>query len=303
MAELIKGEASMSPDRFRELHEANIAGASARLTSLVEINPKIPLYNFEDMQQLLAGDPDVLQMIVDVFNISRPGESDQTLDTLEVFTHVPNKDFFTVYPEEPYVGPNGRAYKRLTKYFPEHATADLNALIAAANETIAENTPDGDPVRPGLLIDSGYRSPWYQTVIILRMMAKYGINEAFNYASLAGRSQHSDPMKPAVDFAVMGDAHGTRVIDPDTGKPDDNISFENSLEFYALLEHGPAHGFWLPYHPNPADPLSPISPAGIKVEFWHWQYVGREIAAKLMALHGVYEAATARKTLRSNQAK
>lgn len=298
MGELIKGEISMSPDRFRELHEDKIASANTRLTALVEINPQIPLYGFEDMQRLLAGDPEVLKMVVDVFNISRPGESDQTLDTQEVFTLVPEKDFFTTFPEQPYSGPNGRNYKRLTKYFPEHATADLNALIAAANHTIAIHTPDGDPVRPGLLIDSGYRSPWYQTIIILRMMAKYGIDEAFNYASLAGRSQHSDPNKPAVDFAVMGDANGNRVVDPTTGKPDDNISFENSLEFEAVLKHGPSQGFWLPYHPNPADPLSPISPAGIKVEFWHWQHVGVDKAIELMAIHGVYEAIEARKAIR-----
>lgn len=186
-----------------------------------------------------------------------------------------------------YTGPNGNKYQYLPKYIPEHIYKHLKNLISSSDRVLDKLSDLYKLKNRKLIITSGFRSDAYQTyVVIPRMLAKYGPDQAFGFVSIPGCSQHSNPIETAFDFTVMGDRNGNRLID---GKEDDNISMLLSPEFIALMMLAPKYGFWLPYFPDLNNLESGKSLKGINIETWHWQYVGDKAQA-LMDDNRVYDA-------------
>jgi len=271
--------------------------ATHDFTLLIEMHPKAPTFGeqelFSTMEEMGIGQ--YRQLLRDIYNVS--SDSIGQINNEVRRTYVPSSDYFYEIPGRRYKGADGKERKTLPKFIPIHIHAQLESLLLTSTTVINAKKPASDPTRPGLIIDSAYRSPWYQAIVIARNIHKYGIPGAFTYVTLPGYSQHSDEKHTAVDFTVIGDAQGLITSDPLTGKPNNVLGFEHSLEFEYLLQNAPNHGFWLPYHPNPSDPQSNTTALGIVFEPWHWQYVG-ENATSLMKKHLVYESVLARKKQR-----
>lgn len=272
--------------------------ANIDLTRLIEQYPEAAIFAEHDLTNAMdaLGISQHHQLLKDIFNLS-PESTGAT--PLEQHSYVPPREHFHEIVAHSYMGADGKERNTLPKFVPTHMSAPLESLMKASSEAIKSLQAPGDPARPGLTVDSGYRSPWYQTMVITRMIDKYGLPDAFKYVALAKESQHSNAEEPAVDFMIIGDRNGQRAVDPATGLYDEISSFEQSIEFDYLLENAPNQGFWLPYHPNPSDPMSNMSKTGIVFEPWHWQYVG-DSAKDLMEQNKVYHSVMVRKQSRNN---
>ncbi|MCA9348699.1 D-alanyl-D-alanine carboxypeptidase family protein [Candidatus Saccharibacteria bacterium] len=287
----------ITPEEFsgrwssEELSEAN-----AWIISILSQpdNKFAPTYSKTQLLAMLDSHPHAARIFQDVLLLEKPQTG--TESPIEIFADVPPDAAFAEI-QQAYVGADGKYRQPNTKFMPRHTYSDLLSLQANCNQYIVEQISIRNwPERPGIIIDSGYRSPSYQAITLLRAIVEYGLGDALKRCSVPGSSQHSDYRHPAVDFMIIGDQFGKLLLNPQTGYRDNVASFEQSLEFEALLKFGPDCGYWLPYHPNPDNPLSTISHAGIIYEPWHWQYLGNpEEAHRRMVENQVYESIAARK--------
>lgn len=112
-----------------------------------------------------------------------------------------------------------------------------------------------------ILVGSGYRSPAYQAVNVLRWLKiyKFDFKKTLGFVSLAGYSEHSLAEKTAIDFMTE---EGIGVFDePPFGR------FDETPEYSWLLENAGKHNFVL---------TCPVGNAfGFQFEPWHWQFQGK----------------------------
>lgn len=111
-----------------------------------------------------------------------------------------------------------------------------------------------------LLIGSGYRSPAYQIVIFVRLLAtQYGgdIGKTIRHASPPAYSQHTIASRTAID---MQNIDGL----PSDNNPDD---FKDTVEYAWLQQHASAFDFYESWPEN--------NEYGMRPEPWHWQYIAQ----------------------------
>lgn len=125
----------------------------------------------------------------------------------------------------------------------------INALISDAHKL-------GLP----LIVDSAYRSGYYQQMILDKLISEKG-NEAYKLIALPGASEHQTGL--AVDFAYY-----------ENGIYDDNVK-ENDKEAIWLKENAWKYGFILRY------PKGKEEITGFSFEPWHFRFVGLELAKEL----------------------
>ena len=125
----------------------------------------------------------------------------------------------------------------------------INALISDAHKL-------GLP----LIVDSAYRSGYYQQMILDKLISEKG-NEAYKLIALPGASEHQTGL--AVDFAYY-----------ENGIYDDNVK-EDDKEAIWLKENAWKYGFILRY------PKSKEEITGFNFEPWHFRFVGLELAKEL----------------------
>jgi len=125
----------------------------------------------------------------------------------------------------------------------------INALISDAHKL-------GLP----LIVDSAYRSGYYQQMILDKLISEKG-NEAYKLIALPGASEHQTGL--AVDFAYY-----------ENGIYDDNVK-EDDKEAIWLKENAWKYGFILRY------PKGKEEITGFNFEPWHFRFVGLELAKEL----------------------
>ena len=125
----------------------------------------------------------------------------------------------------------------------------VNALISDAHKL-------GLP----LIVDSAYRSGYYQQMILDKLISEKG-NEAYKLIALPGASEHQTGL--AVDFAYY-----------ENGIYDDNVK-EDDKEAIWLKENAWKYGFILRY------PKGKEEITGFSFEPWHFRFVGLELAKEL----------------------
>lgn len=125
----------------------------------------------------------------------------------------------------------------------------INALISDAHKL-------GLP----LIVDSAYRSGYYQQMILDKLISEKG-NEAYKLIALPGASEHQTGL--AVDFAYY-----------ENEIYNDNVK-EDDKEAIWLKENAWKYGFILRY------PKGKEEITGFSFEPWHFRFVGLELAKEL----------------------
>ncbi|MDP3052670.1 MAG: D-alanyl-D-alanine carboxypeptidase family protein [bacterium] len=105
-----------------------------------------------------------------------------------------------------------------------------------------------------LLINSGYRSPAYQMLILLHILKKndWKIKKTVKDVVLPGYSEHGYPQKQAIDFTTAGILKKK------------NKDFSQTKEYQWLEKNASKFGFYLSFPKN--------NKVGVKFEPWHWRY-------------------------------
>ena len=125
----------------------------------------------------------------------------------------------------------------------------INALISDAHKL-------GLP----LIVDSAFRSGYYQQMILDKLISEKG-NEAYKLIALPGASEHQTGL--AVDFAYY-----------ENEIYNDNVK-EDDKEAIWLKENAWKYGFILRY------PKGKEEITGFSFEPWHFRFVGLELAKEL----------------------
>lgn len=111
-----------------------------------------------------------------------------------------------------------------------------------------------------IIVDSAFRSGYYQQMILDKLISEKG-NEAYKLIALPGASEHQTGL--AVDFAYY-----------ENGIYDDNVK-EDDKEAIWLKENAWKYGFILRY------PKGKEEITGFNFEPWHFRFVGLELAKEL----------------------
>jgi LAS superfamily LD-carboxypeptidase LdcB len=109
-----------------------------------------------------------------------------------------------------------------------------------------------------LLIGSGYRSPAFQIVTLIYILAKvydFDLSQTLKRVAMPRYSQHCSVSNTAIDMLNID------------GEPSDNDpqKFGESIEYTWLLKNANKFNFNESYPPN--------NPDGIMWEPWHWQFL------------------------------
>jgi hypothetical protein len=189
-------------------------------------------------------------------------------DLGDVHSH---EDFVTV--NETYRGADGKIRHPLPKYVPKHIWPYFDEMRRKYHENVGIDF--GDYPRPGLIIQSAYRSPQYQMGVMVRTMAERGVRQALSSVALPGVSQHANYENCAIDINNIGDRYG-RTKHGDQSP----VDFSETIEFDWLMDEAPKHAFWFSYYPD-NQRISGVGSDGIIVEPWHVQF--NEGAESLMS--------------------
>lgn len=111
-----------------------------------------------------------------------------------------------------------------------------------------------------IIVDSAFRSGYYQQMILDKLISEKG-NEAYKLIALPGASEHQTGL--AVDFAYY-----------ENEIYDDNVK-EDDKEAIWLKENAWKYGFILRY------PKGKEEITGFNFEPWHFRFVGLELAKEL----------------------
>jgi len=158
----------------------------------------------------------------------------------------PVPDKLVRVPPHPYTY-QGENYLTDTQYLPEPPyEAYLRMAQAALEETGRK-----------LLINSSYRSPDYQALTFLTILALYDFNvpKTAQRAAIPGYSEHGTPSSLALDLQNVD------------GLPSDKTpqDFEGTEEYNWLVPNAGQYNFSMSY---PRD-----NPHGVMFEPWHWRHV------------------------------
>ena len=107
-----------------------------------------------------------------------------------------------------------------------------------------------------LLVDSGYRSPAYQFVVLVCSLVDdhFQLHKTAQWVAFPGWSEHGAPGRQAVDFIVPSISENT-ARDP---------IFEKTPAYQWLSAHAHTYGFHLSYPRG--------NKWGVAFEPWHWHY-------------------------------
>lgn len=110
----------------------------------------------------------------------------------------------------------------------------------------------------GLFVESGYRSPAYQIVTLLRHFKEFDFDLAKTLSLVAfpGYSEHGFPPRQAIDLATENGI----------GQGGVDEHFAKTEEYEWLLKKASKYGFVLSYTQG--------NPDGIAFEPWHWSHRG-----------------------------
>ena len=111
-----------------------------------------------------------------------------------------------------------------------------------------------------IIVDSAFRSGYYQQMILDKLISEKG-NEAYKLIALPGASEHQTGL--AVDFAIY-----------ENGIYNDDIK-EEDKEAIWLKDNAWKYGFILRY------PKGKEDITGFNFEPWHYRFVGLELALEL----------------------
>lgn len=142
-------------------------------------------------------------------------------------------------------------YKLLNStYLPRNVFAAFTAM----GEAFAKENPGRK-----LLVGSGYRSPAFQIVTLLYILAKiydFDLEQTLTRVAMPPYSQHCLANHTAIDMLNID------------GEPSDEEpqEFSKSIEYAWLLKNAQRFNFYESYPPN--------NPDGIMWEPWHWQFLG-----------------------------
>ncbi len=192
------------------------------------------------------------------------------------FGEVPSIDQFDII-HEPYKGADGRERYPKPKFIPKHLSTPIKRMQEKFQKYLDDNPSlKGEHGRPGLVIQSAYRSHYYQLGIMARTMASKGLDYALSSVMVPGEvSDHANYNNCAVDIMVIGDQRG-RVFD-DEGR---EIDPSTTLEMQWIIQNAPNYGFYHPYPPKLEDPIGATGPKDILVEPWHIKFAfDSEVAA------------------------
>lgn len=112
-----------------------------------------------------------------------------------------------------------------------------------------------------IIVDSGYRSFEYQKVVFDKSVVEKGIDETLRSVALPGSSEHQTGL--AIDVAYMD--NGVYIEKTSDSDPEIKWLKENAHKF----------GFILRY------PEGKENITGIKYEWWHYRFIGVEMATIL----------------------
>jgi hypothetical protein len=276
--------------RYEDIPQDDFKSATETLTTIINTDPSVATFNTEQMEQAINNNaPERAGFICSILatigslNTEQGGVNDpQPNDEVNANVNI------IAIPTSEYMCPDGKVRRRLEKYLPEHVVSSYNRLVEESSELFSNSEFKNIWPHRSLQLVSGYRSPAYQAAIMARMAALHGPQEARKFAAAPNSSQHTNKLKPALDFQIFGDVNGRKVEDSN-GKPSDTMSMLLSPEFATIMLLGPEMGFWLPYYPDSNNPESGVSEKGIVVEPWHVQWVGSEESKRLMAENRIYE--------------
>ncbi len=113
------------------------------------------------------------------------------------------------------------------------------------------------PVRK-LMVSSGYRSPAFQVLTLLYILAKiydFDLSQTLKRVAMPQYSQHCSANNTAIDMLNID------------GEPSDDEpeKFKDSIEYKWITENASKFNFYESYPSN--------NPDGIMWEPWHWQYI------------------------------
>lgn len=251
-----------------------------QITSLIG-NGIGPLSTKETLEIATSDYPD-LKHILDLV-LELDGNQDYEVHPIEDFEVI----------DEEYVGATGRTYHPSPKYVPKPMSRNLHSMQNAYKAWLEKHPQHVGPHgRPGLVVLSAYRSPYYQTALLAQGILRDGVETTLENTALASKSQHAKYDACGIDFTVIGDINGNRTMSDGYF-----LQFEDTVEFDWLLEAANDFGFWFPYAPQVDNPTGRMSSKdGIIVEPWHMQYIGNADAAYAESLDSeVVKAFRARK--------
>lgn len=250
----------------------NLSYIATRLEELRDNEEINALTTKKQLYNLVRDMPDAIGVLDALFAL-RPHDIGLKAKVRPFLINPKPENFATI--QQSYIGPDGQPRQPLTKYLPMTIYQAFLQMNDNYINYLASEYDPAKPKRPGLIIVSGYRSPWYQAAVYIIGVTDKGVGGMYDHMTLPGYSGHSSIKKCAIDLTHLGDANGLR-----TNIDGSEIGFEDTVEFAWLMKHAPSHGFWLPYPPGNKD--------GIIFEPWHWQYVGSAKKAQyLMKKHKV----------------
>ena len=255
---------------FQELPRKTIAEAALSVESATENQSLTPLSNQKDWCSFVQDHPAVHEISALFSEIAG--------------THnwgtVPSRDAFVTI-DTSYLGADGKKRRPLPKFVPRHIAGNLFDMQKAYAEFLETSHSTPLAPRPGLIVQSGYRSPYYQAGLFIGSLNFWGTEDTLRRFMLPGASQHADYEKCALDFISIGNSLGQM-----QDKQGRGIDFSMTLEGSWLLKNAAQFGFWAPYFPDPKNVSKPTGADGVLVEPWHFQYVGKD-AQDLMRVNRV----------------
>lgn len=254
-----------------ETSKEKLALGASELLDLTNSGSVNPLVDGSSLASLVQDKPNAEWLLKLVFELS--GKNWESVKE-NGYGEIPNADQFIPLVQE-YKGPNGKDYKLPAKFIPEHIAKVFSSMQAEYLKFLSQQQDGKIKARPGLIVQSGFRSHYYQASVFARLVAEKGLDHALKFSMLPGKSQHADFNNMALDINSMGDIDGKEK------------EFQETTEFTWLLENAEQFGFWFPYHPNSKDVNSNIGLDGVAVEPWHVQFLGVNEAKKLMSQNNI----------------
>ena len=240
--------------------------AVERITAAVEAGTVTPLWTLEQMLAFMDEDEATTTAFEDVLLASA---TDGTVESaLRCFRTVPDEDQFLILRQHN-IGPDGVEHTSLPKYAPKTIANDVLALQAHSQQYMTWLSDTlGVPPRPGILIESAFRSDPYQVVTRVLAAALHGGRYMLAYTAAPGESQHGDYSHPAVDVLYMGGWHG----EDERSQYGESDAFLRTPEAAYLAQFAAQYHLRRPYAPDLGDPTGAASRGDIAVESWHFQY-------------------------------
>lgn len=136
-----------------------------------------------------------------------------------------------------------------TQYLPHH----VNEAFGEMNNVIAND------IKKRLLIESGFRSPAYQLIVVMHYLRhnEFSLERTLKRVALPGYSEHGSTKQQGLDVITI------------EGIPThkDPHAFIHTDEYAWLVDNARFFGFQMSYTDGNAD--------GVMFEPWHWSYRGR----------------------------